>query len=68
MTLMNTVGFWMVRERWKAGGKVGYWLFEKEIPRVIPTLSSPRENAPKFTKKVVLREGANRNNFCILLQ
>jgi len=68
MILMNTVGFRMVRERWKAGGKVGYWLFEKEITRVIPSLSSPREKAKIFTKKVVLREGANRNNFCILLQ
>ena len=65
---MNAVGFRMVRERWKAGGKVGYWLFEEEITRVIPSLSSPREKATKFTKKVVLREGANRNNFCILLQ
>jgi 25S rRNA (adenine2142-N1)-methyltransferase len=66
---MNTIGFEMVKERWKVGGKVGYWLFEKkEIMGVIPTLSSPRDKATNFTKKVVLREGANRNNFCILLQ
>ena len=58
--IMAAVGFEKERERWKEGGKMAYWLFRK---------ASPAEQVPpaSFEKKVVLREGQQRNNFCILL-
>jgi 25S rRNA (adenine2142-N1)-methyltransferase len=62
---MNSIGFRMIKERWKPGGKVGYWLFEKEGGQNVAQ-SKANESTPNFSKKVVLREGARRNNFCIL--
>lgn len=60
--LMATVGFSLLKERWKEGGKVGYWLFQKvEIPKSVSKREVP------FSKKTVLKEGASRNNFCILI-
>ncbi|KZV62615.1 nucleolus protein [Peniophora sp. CONT] len=57
-SLMEAIGFEKIRERWKQGGKMAYWLFRKA------------ESAPtdewKFSKKTVLRTG-NRNNFVVLL-
>jgi 25S rRNA (adenine2142-N1)-methyltransferase len=56
--LMEVLGFFQVKERWKAGGKMIYLLYQK-----IPTVGSTPE---PFTKKAVLRQG-DRNNFSILL-
>lgn len=57
--LMKTLGFVELRRRWKEGGKMVYWLFQKE--REYQSRGSER-----FSKKSVLRSG-NRNNFAILL-
>ncbi|KAJ7197225.1 putative methyltransferase-domain-containing protein [Mycena pura] len=55
--LMDALGFFQVKERWKPGGKMLYVLYNKRTP-----FSSPES----FTTKTVLRTG-DRNNFCILL-
>lgn len=57
------VGFTLLQERCKAGGKVGYWLFAR-ADRGDRTVGDP---GSELTKKVVLREGSDRNNFSILL-
>ncbi|VDC07159.1 unnamed protein product [Peniophora sp. CBMAI 1063] len=57
--LMECIGFEKLRERWKQGGKMAYWLFRKSE-------SAPTTEGWKFAKKNVLRTG-NRNNFVILL-
>jgi len=54
---MLTIGFHQEQERWKAGGKMAYWLYRK---------GEPQTTRGKFHKKVVLRTG-QRNNFAILL-
>ncbi|EMD38644.1 hypothetical protein CERSUDRAFT_73096 [Gelatoporia subvermispora B] len=61
--LIRTVGFTILQTRWKAGGKMAYWLLRRTSE------SSPNANAKApapFAKKVELRSG-NRNNFAILL-
>ena len=55
---MAAIGFVEIKQRWKKGGKMAYWLYQKG-----PVVD--REDA-EFTKKTVLRQG-NRNNFTILL-
>ncbi|KAJ7771779.1 nucleolus protein [Mycena metata] len=55
--LMEAVGFFQIKERWKPGGKMIYSFYQK---RMTPGFSEP------FAKKTVLRQG-DRNNFCILL-
>ncbi|KAJ3572799.1 hypothetical protein NP233_g2849 [Leucocoprinus birnbaumii] len=58
-SLMEALGFIELRRRWKEGGKMAYWLYEKQHePRL--------QDFEKFTKKIILRSG-NRNNFNILL-
>ncbi|ORX38849.1 nucleolus protein [Kockovaella imperatae] len=58
--LMRCVGFEQVEERWKEGGKVGYWLY---------TWRDPTEsNIERWGRKRVLVEGPKRNNFAILLK
>ncbi|TFY83216.1 hypothetical protein EWM64_g797 [Hericium alpestre] len=57
--LMAAIGFIQLRERWKPGGKMAYWLYRKTVPEA-------NQDADCFLKKNVLRQG-NRNNFCILL-
>jgi len=59
MALMQHVGFCLVQERWKADGKMAYWLFRKEE-------SGSTSSTNQFQKKMVLR-GGNRNNFAIIL-
>ncbi|KZO94287.1 nucleolus protein [Calocera viscosa TUFC12733] len=56
-SLMDAIGFDLVKERWKPGGKVAYWLWKKH---------QGGGDAEGFGKKKVLREGASRNNFAIL--
>jgi len=57
--LMKCVGFEKIKERWKIGGKMGYWLFRKVNP------TSLGESA--YGRKSVLRSGKTKNNFAILL-
>ena len=58
--LMNTVGFSQLEERWKPGGKMIYWLYEKRLPL-------EKRAVEHFSRKKVLRLGRNRNNFHIIL-
>ena len=58
--LMKRVGFEKIKERWRVGGKMGYWLFRKVDP------ISSEEGSP-YERKSVLRSGKMRNNFAILL-
>ena len=58
--LMNTVGFSQLEERWKPGGKMIYWLYEKQSP---PEMLVDEH----FSRKKVLRLGRKRNNFHIIL-
>ncbi|KAI0306746.1 hypothetical protein B0F90DRAFT_1692779 [Multifurca ochricompacta] len=61
--LMNAVGFSQLEERWKPGGKMIYWLYQKQ--------RSPQESRSAdevyFSRKKVLRQGGFRNNFHVLL-
>jgi 25S rRNA (adenine2142-N1)-methyltransferase len=58
--LMNAVGFSQLEERWKPGGKMIYWLYEKR--------QRPEKSVGEhFGRKKVLRLGRNRNNFHIIL-
>ncbi|TDL27238.1 hypothetical protein BD410DRAFT_714233 [Rickenella mellea] len=58
-TLMEFIGFEQIRDRWKEGGKMAYWLYKK-------TATIPHNADGGWDCKNVLRDG-NRNNFCILL-
>ncbi|KAG8835549.1 hypothetical protein FRC18_000318 [Serendipita sp. 400] len=77
ISLLECVGFVSVKERWKPGGKVGYWLFQKRgknddcrdnyaISEYICG-NGPALTSEGFTKKSEMNPGAIRNNFCILL-
>jgi 25S rRNA (adenine2142-N1)-methyltransferase len=57
--MMKSVGFEKMKERWKVGGKMMYWLFRKVKP------TGSEESA--YKRKSVLRSGKARNNFAILL-
>lgn len=57
--LMRAIGFSLLKERWRQGGKVVYWLFKKA--------QTPIPYNPKWSTKKVLQEGSNRNNFAIML-
>jgi 25S rRNA (adenine2142-N1)-methyltransferase len=61
--LMLVLGFALLEERWREGGKMGYWLYHKKSS----ILPCGAETHKLFTKKEVLREGSHRNNFTILL-
>jgi 25S rRNA (adenine2142-N1)-methyltransferase len=59
---MSAIGFNCVKERWKVGGRMGYWLYHKP-----EEVDPERIQTAQFTKKTELRGGSNRNNFSILL-
>jgi 25S rRNA (adenine2142-N1)-methyltransferase len=56
---MNVIGFTKVKEKWREGGKMVYYLYQKQQ-------TSTRQDTTHFSKKQVLRTGS-RNNFAILL-
>jgi 25S rRNA (adenine2142-N1)-methyltransferase len=60
VSVCTQLGFTLIRDRCKPGGKVAYWLFSRSDK---PTGTGDTN----FTKKTVLREGSDRNNFSILL-
>jgi 25S rRNA (adenine2142-N1)-methyltransferase len=60
--LMSVIGFELVKERWKNGGKVGYWLWGWRQP-----VHSQTEGRRRWERKRVVQEGPKRNNFSILL-
>lgn len=59
--LMDTIGFSQLEERWKPGGKMIYWLYEKQSP------PEKKRAGERFGRKKVLRLGRNRNNFHVVL-
>jgi 25S rRNA (adenine2142-N1)-methyltransferase len=61
---MNAVGFSQLEERWKPGGKMIYWLYQKQAS---PAGSEGRSGEQQFSRKEVLRQGGHRNNFHIIL-
>lgn len=58
--LMRSISFIEVQRKWRKGGKMAYWLYRNDGD-INPVASET------FNKKEVVREGKNRNNFCILL-
>jgi len=67
--LMDAIGFSQLQVRWKSGGKMVYWLYQKRPSSSFPDSESDRSGELEhFSKKKVLRQGGNRNNFHILLQ
>ena len=81
VTIMEQVGFKMVRERWKPDNKVGYWLWSwQPVPSVSTDASGERgrkstdggkgetsKSTVNLHKKVILRDGPGYNNFAICL-
>ncbi|KAI0256510.1 hypothetical protein BJV78DRAFT_1117288 [Lactifluus subvellereus] len=59
--LMDMIGFSQLEERWKPGGKMIYWLYQKR-----PLQRAESRVDERFSRKKVLRQG-DRNNFCVLL-
>ena len=57
---MNAIGFSQLEERWKSGGKMVYWLYQRQP-------SPESHEGEHFRRKKVLRQGANRNNFHVVL-
>lgn len=57
--LMKHVGFEKIKERWRAGGKMIYWLFRK--------VDSTSSEDSAYERKSILRSGKMRNNFAVLL-
>ena len=56
--IMRAIGFELIQERWKDGGKVGYWLWGWRERGLIEE---------RYQRKRVINEGSKRNNFSILL-
>ena len=56
---MTVVGFKQIQSKWREGGKMVYYLFQKQEPSV------PHDRV-LFSKKQELRTGP-RNNFAVLL-
>jgi 25S rRNA (adenine2142-N1)-methyltransferase len=56
--LMNSIGFEEIKDKWKKGSKMAYWLYRKR--------DKPPSFGVQYDKKTVLR-GGNRNNFVILV-
>lgn len=59
--IMQHVGFRQISRKDRDGAKVIYTLWQKQRSRPDPA-------AAELAAKRTLREGANRNNFCILLR
>jgi 25S rRNA (adenine2142-N1)-methyltransferase len=59
--LMKTLSYTEVKKRWKSGGKMAYWLYQKSGVDI-----QPESELALYQKKEVIRQG-NRNNFSILL-
>ncbi|KAG8733434.1 hypothetical protein FRC12_018885 [Ceratobasidium sp. 428] len=61
ISICSHIGFSLLHSRCKPGGKVSYWLFTRTDS------DADTESDKRYAKKVVLREGSDRNNFSILL-
>ncbi|WVR09176.1 hypothetical protein IAU60_006238 [Kwoniella sp. DSM 27419] len=60
--LMTTIGFRLEKEKWRQGGKVGYWLWSWQIP---PQQSETART--RWGRKVIETDGPKRNNFAVIL-
>ncbi|KAK8843412.1 hypothetical protein IAR55_007069 [Kwoniella newhampshirensis] len=60
VALMRCVGFHLVKEQWKDGGKVGYWLWRWHQPG--------EEGVERWRRKVIDQDGPKKNNFAITLR
>lgn len=58
--LVTAVGFRLVKQQWKEGGKVAYWLFQWA-----PT--GPQEALQRWSSKRLVNDGPGRNNFSIVV-
>jgi 25S rRNA (adenine2142-N1)-methyltransferase len=60
LDMMKCVGFELVEERWKEGGRVGYWLWAWRE-------QLPAEEWARWRRKRIVTDGSRKNNFAILL-
>ncbi|WVO15284.1 hypothetical protein L204_102940 [Cryptococcus depauperatus] len=60
--LMEVIGFELVKEQRKKGAKLGYWLWRRA-----QETDSIALNSHELCKKVIVHNGAKKNNFAILL-
>jgi len=67
-SLMAALGFVEIKDKWKKGGKMAYWLYQKSNENGDPSMARAKARGlgGDFGKKTVIRQG-NRNNFCVLL-
>lgn len=56
--LVTSLGFKLEQEQWRRGGKLAYWLFRWD---------SVMGDVSEFKKKLIINDGANRNNFTMLV-
>lgn len=57
--ILKEVGYELVKERMKEGGKVGYWLFK---------WSQPATRTARTGRKRIICDGPGKNNFSIVLK
>lgn len=65
--ILGVIGFDIVQERMKEGGKLAYFLFRKRVRPKMDEVTRYRFGGEYGHKKTV-REGSTRNNFAILLR
>lgn len=58
--LVTAIGFRMVKQHWREGGKVAYWLFQW-APTPAP------ETLKRWSSKKLINDGPGRNNFSIVV-
>ncbi|KAL1406060.1 25S rRNA (adenine2142-N1)-methyltransferase [Vanrija albida] len=56
--LVESIGFTLVKEQWREGGKVACWLWRRREEGSVPA---------EFGSKKLLNDGKKRNNFTILV-
>ncbi|THV08031.1 nucleolus protein [Dendrothele bispora CBS 962.96] len=64
--IMTYLGFQEIQQKWKKGGKMVYFLYQKVEQGKTPPTTRKQVVPLHLTKKAILRQG-NRNNFAILL-
>lgn len=58
--LVTALGFQLVKQQWKEGGKVAYWLFQWAP-------AAPPEALQPWATKRLVNDGPGRNNFSIIV-
>ncbi|WVQ93344.1 hypothetical protein IAU59_000412 [Kwoniella sp. CBS 9459] len=62
--LMGLVGFKLEQQRWRVGGKVGYWLWSW---KTVDETDAQPQRLLRWRRKTIEAEGPKRNNFAIVL-